>query len=119
MKNVLQLVKFIRNKDLNKWKLLLHNFKVYKNAIHKLTRINNSDYYKRHIEEHKNNSRKPGMRLDLLPTLEQILINKLNICLKHLTTFVTIARDAMIVRSSSLIPITKIISKTLYLTHFF
>ena len=70
--------KFLRNKNLNKRELLLQNFKVYKNTIHKLTRINKSDYYKCYFEERKNNSKKPGMRLDLLSTLRQTLINKSN-----------------------------------------
>ena len=56
-KNVLYR-KFIKTKDLTKRELLLQNFKVYKNTIHKLTRINKSDYYKRYFEEHKNNSKK-------------------------------------------------------------
>ena len=55
-KNVLYR-KFIRTKDLTKKELLLQNFKVYKNTIHKLTRINKSDYYKPYFEEHKNNSK--------------------------------------------------------------
>ena len=42
-KNVLYR-KFIKTKDLTKRELLLQNFKVYKNTIHKLTRINKSDY---------------------------------------------------------------------------
>ena len=45
-----------RTKDLTKRALLLQNFKVYKNTIHKLPRINKSDYYKHYFEEHKNNS---------------------------------------------------------------
>ena len=56
-KNVLYR-KFIKTKDLTKRELLLQNFKVYKNTIHKLTRINKSGYYKRYSEEHKNNSKK-------------------------------------------------------------
>ena len=50
--------KFIRTKDSTKRELLLQNFKVYENTIHKLTRISKSDYYKRYFEEHKNNSKK-------------------------------------------------------------
>ena len=42
-KNVLYR-KFIITKDLTKRELLLQNFKVYKNTIHKLTRIYKSDY---------------------------------------------------------------------------
>ena len=42
-KNVLYR-KFIRTKDLTKRELLLQNFKVYKNMIHKLPWINKSDY---------------------------------------------------------------------------
>ena len=45
-------------KVLSKTDLLLQNFKIYKNVIHKLTRINKSDYYKHYFEEHKNNSKK-------------------------------------------------------------
>ena len=56
-KNVLYR-KFIRAKDLTKRELLLQNFKIYKSTIHKLTKINKSDYYKRYFEEHKNNSKK-------------------------------------------------------------
>ena len=50
--------KFIRTKDLTKRELLLQNLKVYKNTIHKFTKINKSDYYKCYFEEHKNNSKK-------------------------------------------------------------
>ena len=50
--------KFIRSKDLTERELLLQNFKIYKNKIHKLTRINKSDYYKHYFEEHKNNFKK-------------------------------------------------------------
>ena len=50
--------KFIRTKDLTKTELLLQDFKIYKNTIHKLTRINKSEYYKHYFEEHKNNSKK-------------------------------------------------------------
>ena len=56
-KNVLYR-KFIRTKDLTKRELLLQDFKIYKNTIHKLTRINKSEYYKHYFEEHKNNSKK-------------------------------------------------------------
>ena len=49
---------FIRTKDLIKRELLLQNFKVYKNTIYKLTRINKSDCSKCYFEEHKNNSKK-------------------------------------------------------------
>ena len=56
-KNVLYR-KFIRSKDLTERELLLQNFKIYKNKIHKLTRINKSDYYKHYFEEHKNNFKK-------------------------------------------------------------
>ena len=49
-KNVLYR-KFIRTKDLTKRELLLQDFKIYKNTIHKLTRIN-------YFEKHKNNSKK-------------------------------------------------------------
>ena len=56
----------------------LQNFKVYKNTIHKLTRINKLDYYKRYFEGHKKNSRKPGMGLDLLLALRKTLTNKSN-----------------------------------------
>ena len=55
-KNVLYR-KFIRTKDLTKRELLLQNIKIYKNKIHKLTRINKSYYYKHYFEEHKNNSK--------------------------------------------------------------
>ena len=50
--------KFIRTKDLTKRELLLQDFKIYKNATHKLARINKSEYYKHYFEEHKNNSKK-------------------------------------------------------------
>ena len=50
--------KFISTKDLTKRELLLQNFNIYKNPIHKLTRMNKSDYYKHYSEEHKNNSKK-------------------------------------------------------------
>ena len=50
--------KFIRSKDLTERELLLQNFKIYKNKIHKLTRINKSDYYKHYFEERKYNSKK-------------------------------------------------------------
>ena len=50
--------KFIRTKDLAKRESLLHNFKVYKNTIHKLTIINKSEYYKRYFTEYKNNPKK-------------------------------------------------------------
>ena len=56
-KNVLYR-KFIRTKDLTKRELLLQDFKIYKNTIHKLTRITKSEYYKHYFEEHKNNSKK-------------------------------------------------------------
>ena len=53
-KNVLHR-KFITTKDLTKRELLLQNFKIYKNTIHKLTRIYLLQHY---FEEHKNNSKK-------------------------------------------------------------
>ena len=56
-KNVLHR-KFIRAKDLTKRELLLQNFKIYKNTIHKLIRISKSDYYMCYFKEHKNNSKK-------------------------------------------------------------
>ena len=74
-KNVLYR-KFIRTKDLTKRELLLQNFKFYKNTIHKLTRVNKSDYRKRYFKEHKNNFRKTWIELDLLSSLRQTLINK-------------------------------------------
>ena len=48
---------FLKTKDLTKTELLLQNFKVYKNTIDKLTRINKSDYYKRYFEEHSNSKK--------------------------------------------------------------
>ena len=56
-KNVLHR-KFIRSKELPKRKLLLQNFKVYKNTVHKLPTISKSDYYKCYFEKHRNNSKK-------------------------------------------------------------
>ena len=56
-KNVLYR-KFIRTKDVTKRELLLQDFKIYKNTIRKLTRINKSEYYKHYFEEKKNNSKK-------------------------------------------------------------
>ena len=50
--------KLIRTKDLTRRELLLQNFKVYKNKIHRLTRISKPDYYQCYFEEHKNNSKK-------------------------------------------------------------
>ena len=74
-KNVLYR-KFIRTKDLTKRELLLQDFKIYKNTIHKLTRINKSEYYKHYFEEHKKTLKKTGMGLDLLVVLRQTVINK-------------------------------------------
>ena len=56
-KNVLYR-KFIRTKDLTERKLLLQNFKIYKNTFHRFTRINRSDYYKHYFEEPKYSSKK-------------------------------------------------------------
>ena len=50
--------KFIRTKDLTKRELLLQDSIIYKSTIHKLARINKSEYYKHYFEEHKNNSKK-------------------------------------------------------------
>ena len=105
-KNVLYR-KFIRTKDLTKRELLLQNFKVYKNTIHKLTRINKSDYYKRYSEKHKNNSKKiwDGIRSIIsLKTNSHKQIRSININNKTETNpkimvetfnnfFVTIASD--------------------------
>ena len=56
-KNVLYR-KFIRTKDLTKRELLLQDFKIYKNTIHKLTRINKSEYYKHYFKDYENISKK-------------------------------------------------------------
>ena len=69
-KNVLYR-KFIITKDLTKRELLLQNFKVYKNTIHKLTRIYKSDYQKRYFEEHKINSIKTWDGIKSIVSLEK------------------------------------------------
>ena len=74
-KNVLYR-KFNRTKNLTIRELLLLDFKIQKNTIHKLTRINKSEFYKHYFEEHTNNSKKPGVGLDLLSVLKKTLINK-------------------------------------------
>ena len=56
-KNVLYR-KFFRTKDLTKRELVLQNFKIYKITVHKLTRINKSDYYNYYFEKHKNSSKR-------------------------------------------------------------
>ena len=58
---------FLKTKDSSKTELLLQNFKLYKNTIHKLTRINNTA-----------NLKKPGIGLNLLSALRQTLTNKWN-----------------------------------------
>ena len=52
--------KFLRTKDLTKRELIQQDFKIYKNSIHKLTRINKSKYYSHYFEEYKNNSKNLG-----------------------------------------------------------
>ena len=69
-KNVLYR-KRIRTKDLTKRELLLQNFKIYKNTIHELIRINKSDL-SAILKNTKNNSKKPGMGLALLAALRVI-----------------------------------------------
>ena len=80
-KNVLYR-KFIRTKDLTKRELLLQDFKIYKSTIHKLTRINKSEYYKHYFEEHRNNSQNTwdGIRsITSLKTNSHKQIRSLNI----------------------------------------
>ena len=73
-KNVLYR-KFIRTKDLTKRELLLQNFKIYKNTIHELIRINKSDL-SAILKNTKNNSKKPGMGLALLAALRVIPLQR-------------------------------------------
>ena len=105
-KNVLYR-KVIRTKVLTKRKLLLQNFKIYKNTIHKLTRINNSDYYKRYFEEHQNKSKKTWDGIKSITSFKtkahkqiksininnEIIFNPKIISETFNNFFVTIARD--------------------------
>ena len=105
-KNVLYR-KIIRTKVLTKRKLLLQNFKVYKNTIHKLTRINKSDYYKRYFEEHRNKSKKTWDGIKSITSFKtkahkqiksininnEIIFNPKIISETFNNFFVTIARD--------------------------
>ena len=46
--------KFIRSKEATSKKVLLKEFKYYKNLSNKLTRINKTNFYHTFFEEHKN-----------------------------------------------------------------
>ena len=50
--------KFIRSKETTSKEAFLQKFKYYKSLINKLTRINETNFYKSFFEEHKNDSKK-------------------------------------------------------------
>ena len=50
--------KFIRSKETTSKEAFLQKFKYYKNLINKLTRINETNFYKSFFEEQKNDSKK-------------------------------------------------------------
>ena len=67
---------------------------MYKNAIHKLTRTNKPDYYKRHIEKHKNNSKKTWDAIRSIITLRANSHKQTKRIAETFNNFfVTIARD--------------------------
>ena len=123
--------KFVRTKDLTKRELLLQNFKVYKNTIYKLTRIDKSDYFKRYSEENKNNSKKTwdwigsinSFKINSHKQIKSINMNNKTESNRKVITeifnnvFVTIASniDSKIIHTNTNY---KDYLKTPYLTHF-